>query len=580
MKRKLSIQSRLTIFTMLAFLLPLAAWMIFAFTMMNQRIYSLRISSAQNSLEHIGSAMRQIIDTCNIYANQISGNQDVLRLARSRNTDREVVEAYKLKLQPLVDSVRGQNPAIKTIHIVHDNETLFSVYDLLYRVADIEEYVRDIYRELPRAQEQNVQYYEVAPVHEYFEVNRPEEDCWYVYSVIRSTHSYQPYGIVEVVVDNQVLYAAMDRYIRSEGETLCLSREGKVIHGDALPPQDGEREEMETGMGWKDRRMTALTYPLDSMNAELVYTIQHNNISLTGTEIRMLAVLLVCSIISMLILTRLISRVIFRRLTSLSDEMDSISALSTAAVSRPAAGDEIDRLNEHFRQMLERMEQVSETEKQLIFNDLTNDLKPHFICNAMDMLQLQAERARQSDLACSARRISQYFRYSMLREKGVTLLSELDDANNYLGLVNSMRENKVCLDVELDEWSERNIEKLTVPKMILQPLVDNAVRHGIKGDGGGLIRIFIQQKEGNLYIKVEDNGVGMTPEQERQLRAAMAGFPQWTENRRHVGITNVIMRMNIFFSGQYTLDFKTIPDGGSVFTLTLLGVEKYLKKRE
>ena len=64
----------------------------------------------------------------------------------------------------------------------------------------------------------------------------------------------------------------------------------------------------------------------------------------------------------------------------------------------------------------------------------------------------------------------------------------------------------------------------------------------------------------------------MSRETEEMLRSAIDGNPKWESGRRHVGIANVIMRMNIFFPGQYTLDFVTSPDEGSIFTLTFLSV--------
>lgn len=582
MKAKLSIQRKLTIFTMTAFLLPLAVWMVFAFSIMNERLYDTRMTAARNTLDHIGGDISRIMESCKLSADQFSSDRTILNLVWGRNEDRDVVGVYLQKISPLITSIKLQNPAVKTIHIVHENETIFNLYDIFYRVDDIDEYISEISSNLTRAQQQIIRYYSTTPDYNFFAdahdaesaANSSQDGCWYVRGIMNIYNMYLPCGVVEIVVDNDALYAGMDRFERSNGDRLWMMlNDGTMIHGDEMPENAGERRNLENMNGWRDAATIALTYALPDMQAQLIYAMPINSFSMTGAELQVLMLLMVFSLIIMLLLTRLVSRALFRHLTKLSDQMDAIGHLDPQTAKGILGGDEIDRLNEHFRQMLDRIERANEIEKQLIFNDLTNDLKPHLICNAMDMLNLQAERAKQPQIACSVRQISQYFRYSMLRDKnGVTLLSEVDDARNYLELINAMRESKVYMDVQLDEWSERNAGKLIVPKMILQPLVDNALRHGIRASNAGLIRIRLRYLDGNLEVKVEDNGDGMSRETEEMLRSAIDGNPKWESGRRHVGIANVIMRMNIFFPGQYTLDFVTSPDEGSIFTLTFLSV--------
>ncbi len=560
----MSIRRKMVLATVVAFLLPLIAWLVFVFQTMNERIYSVRFSSARRSLEHIGTSLTRTLDDCAIYANQISGNKDVLNLVQRANTDGEIVETYNLKLKPLIDSILVQNAAIHTIHIVHENPSIFNTYDLLYRVEDIDAYIREIYKGMPRAQENNVQYYENAPVLAFFDVNRQEHGVWYVYSVIRSPSFYRAYGIVEAVIDREALYSQLDAFRRGEGETLSLIRDGRVIYGDAVPAETGDGRLVSDDV---ERRGNTyfITLALPEMEADLVYTVAGNSLKLTGTEWRLIAVLTAVSILCMLLLTRMV-HTILRRLTKLSDRMDEAARGDRIDVRD---GDEIDRLNEHFGHMLSRLAYVSETEKKLMFNELTNNLQPHFMCNAMDMLQLQAEGKGQEEIAKSVRQISQYFRYSMLREReGVTLMSEIDDARNYMELINAMRKNPVRFTVSLDDWTERNADRMTVPKMLLQPLTDNAVRHGIRAEAMGVVSIDARYTDGALHLRVSDNGSGMTEQEEAYLRNLITSGAKEAEAGRHVGIANVIMRLEILYQNRYRLDFET-GKTGTVFELIL-----------
>ena len=97
----------------------------------------------------------------------------------------------------------------------------------------------------------------------------------------------------------------------------------------------------------------------------------------------------------------------------------------------------------------------------------------------MDMLRLQAQHYQQDQLAESILQINQYFRYSMLDSGGsASLGDEIDNAVNYMRLVNVMREDKILLNVALDAWAEQHASTAMLPKMLLQPLLENAVRHG------------------------------------------------------------------------------------------------------
>ena len=405
-----------------------------------------------------------------------------------------------------------------------------------------------------------------------------EDGChWYVCNVVWGHMASQPYGIAEIIIRDEILYAMMADYAAPEGESLSMmlasgeSVWGKKPEGIEYDPiqimQDG-------GNTFSKGGVTIVSRTIPQMDAVLVYTIENSAVALSRGEMRVLFTLMACCVFSMLIMVRLISGAIFKRLTTMSARMDSISSKFSRSERIIGGRDELDILDDCFDRMLKRVDEAGEAEKRLMFDDLTNELKPHFICNAMDMLQLQAERCNQAELAYSIRQIGQYFRYSMMREKkGVALLTELDDARNYIDLINTMRESKIWLEIILDEWSECNAADMIIPKMIIQPLLDNAVHHGLKYTEAGLIMIRLKKAGHDLQIEVEDNGIGMMPEQERMLREAMAGNAQWADERRHVGVTNVMMRMDVFYSGCYTLDFVSSPEGGTVFTLTLKGVD-------
>lgn len=572
--KKLSIRHRLILCTMAAFLLPLGIWLAFTFNQMSNRLYESRLSAAQNSLNQISLYMTGVINDCRTSISQLCANADVIRLVRGANTDAGIIDAYNRNVRQLFESLRMQNPAIAQLYVVHDNPTLFDIHNMFVHVDDISSYIDRLTKRNSTLNE--VQY--ASGDAAFVPLQEPAGTRhWFMRGLVHSGLPYQNYSIVELILHDSVLYAALEEFQASGDETVSLVLStGEVIWGAPLQ-SSGPALSVEALLGggvWRDASgATLVSLPIADMNATLVYTIGQSATAPGRHEIGILILLLVCSTLCMLVLTRFIGEAVFSRLAQLSRRMDSISAGFGEPMLPRANRDEIDRVNEHFDQMLKRIEEGNAAEQQLLFDELSNDLQPHFICNAMDMLRIQAENAHQGEIAHSIRLISQYFRYSLMQErKGVTLLSELDDVRNYVDLVNSMREESIGLEVDLDEWSERNAAELILPKMVIQPLVDNAVRHGLKSAKAGLILIRVRREGVDLVLEVEDNGCGMSPEQQNLLYAAMRGEAEWVDERRHVGITNVMMRMDLFYEGQYTLDFVTSAHSGTIFTLTLKGV--------
>lgn len=570
--KKLSIRHRLILCTMAAFLLPLGIWLAFTLNQMSNRLYESRLSAAQNSLNQMSLYMTGVINDCRTSIGQLCANADVIRLVRGANTDAGIIDAYNRNVRQLFESLRMQNPAIAQLYVVHDNPTLFDIHNMFVRVDDLDAYSGQlnerggIYNALNEAQ------YSSGESGGALLGNAANAQYWFMRGLVQSGLPYQNCGIVELVLYDSVLYAALEEFKASGDETVSLMLQtGEVIWGAPIPIPDSALSA--SGVWSGAAGATLVSLPIADMNATLVYTIGQSATAPGRHEIGILILLLVCSTLCMLVLTRFIGEAVFSRLAQLSRRMDSISAGFGEPMLPRANRDEIDRVNEHFDQMLKRIEEGNAAEQQLLFDELSNDLQPHFICNAMDMLRIQAENAHQGEIAHSIRLISQYFRYSLMQErKGVTLLSELDDVRNYVDLVNSMREESIGLEVDLDEWSERNAAELILPKMVIQPLVDNAVRHGLKSAKAGLILIRVRREGVDLVLEVEDNGCGMSPEQQNLLYAAMRGEAEWVDERRHVGITNVMMRMDLFYEGQYTLDFVTSAHSGTIFTLTLKGV--------
>jgi len=154
--------------------------------------------------------------------------------------------------------------------------------------------------------------------------------------------------------------------------------------------------------------------------------------------------------------------------------------------------------------------------------------------------------------------LSKFFRISISRGKNIILLSEeLEHARNYL-LIQQIRYNKkFTFNFEVDE----NVKNCKVVKLILQPIIENAIYHGINTEyNEGSIQIRAFEKNGKLHLEVEDDGYGITPEKIEELQI---GFKDQTK-AKSVGVRNVYQRLQLYYGVESEfiieseLDVKTI----------------------
>ncbi|MEO3757693.1 histidine kinase [Mycobacterium sp. B14F4] len=201
---------------------------------------------------------------------------------------------------------------------------------------------------------------------------------------------------------------------------------------------------------------------------------------------------------------------------------------------------------------------------------LRAQISPHFIYNALSTIasfvRTDPDRARELILE-----FADFTRYSF-RTAGqyTTLADELRNIDRYLTLERARFGD--ALKVTLQVAPE--VLNVVVPFLALQPLVENAVRHGLAGRGGGEIEIIARDEGSDCVITVEDDGVGMDPE---MLRAGpgdalAAGSPAGDGHSAHVGLTNVDHRLRAAFGNDYGLVVETAIGAG---TRVLMRVPKF-----
>ncbi len=227
--------------------------------------------------------------------------------------------------------------------------------------------------------------------------------------------------------------------------------------------------------------------------------------------------------------------------------------------------DEIGMLGDSFNRMIRKLqatyENLLETEldlKEAQFMALQAQINPHFLYNTLETIDALSVCERTDDIGKIVQALSECFRYAMEEKKSVPLREELQHVAQYLKIMSIRYENKFAYRIEMDEAAD-----LQVPKIILQPLAENAIVHSIlKQERFGEITICCRYRGEEICLEVTDNGVGMDEEALRSLRESR-------NKRGHIGVSNVDRRLRYFFGERYHMEVESIAKEKTVFRICI-----------
>ncbi len=231
---------------------------------------------------------------------------------------------------------------------------------------------------------------------------------------------------------------------------------------------------------------------------------------------------------------------------------------------------DIQKLEDMFNKMAERINalvnKIKEDQKTLRKTEmelLQAQINPHFLYNTFDSIIWLAETGQDEQVVEMTTNLSNFFRNSLSKGKDIiSLETEKQQVESYLK-IQKVRYGDI-LEYEIDIPNE--ILGYEIPKLSLQPLVENAIYHGIKNKrGGGKIKITGEEKAKSIQISVEDNGAGMSDDKLRKLQMKV-----WN-NQSHsgLGLRNVHKRLQLYCGAEGGLEFYSKIGEGTKVIVTL-----------
>lgn len=238
------------------------------------------------------------------------------------------------------------------------------------------------------------------------------------------------------------------------------------------------------------------------------------------------------------------------------------------------AGSELAILNDAFNTMSSQIaglvEQIKADEarvRTLELKLLQEQINPHFLYNTLDNILWLAEDERKEDVEAIVTSLSHFFRTGLSGgHDAIRLEEEVSHVRSYLEIQQFRYRDILSYDINVpDTYSDNQILRMT-----LQPIVENALYHGIKKKRGmGCISIFAREEGEDLVLSVADDGIGMTEDELSRVRALADGVESPGEDNSGFGLANVAERLRLFYGDRYGLRFSSDPGKGTTVEIVI-----------
>ncbi|RJW37626.1 sensor histidine kinase [Clostridiales bacterium TF09-2AC] len=363
-------------------------------------------------------------------------------------------------------------------------------------------------------------------------------------------------GYVALIHDGSLIrYKDVDEsYTLSEQSLRQLQQMADVSAGIKVKSVSGQEMMVYTRHLKTNGWLVAALLPTNEMFHD-VRTMQ-NSIHFT-----MIAVI-VCSVLACVVLSRLIVLPIKRLTDTVSvEDVTSIANVSSGGAREiQILSDKINELLSRVRQLIEQVKEEQEKKREAELSLMQEQINPHFLYNTLYSVQQLCELDESKEASAMVLALSNFFRTGLSRgEDVITIDTEINHVKNYLVIQHMKYGDKFEYEIEIAP----DIRDCRILKLTLQPLVENALHHGIQNQAGrGMITITGKREGGRILFEVRDTGAGMARERLEQVLKSMnqeEGYSQVS-----FGLRNVYSRLMLYYDGEAGLEIESVQGRGTV----------------
>ena len=384
------------------------------------------------------------------------------------------------------------------------------------------------------------------------------------------------YSSLQQILDNITLGNQGYLYmISSNGDLIYHPRMQMIETGQmsentvmATDYRDGSFRERYEGE-WREVSVKSVGYT----GWKLLSVTPEKGLPLNNLKIQLFGVFVIGAFLLVLILTNnFISSRITTPIQKLEKSVNAIEAgdLDTEVYQGGSyeirhLGRSIGEMAKRIKTLMEDIVEEHESKRKSEFDILQSQINPHFLYNTLDIIVWMIENEQKQDAVRIVTALARFFRISLSKGKSIiTVRDELEHVRNYLMIQQTRFKNKFVYTID----AEDDVMELVSLKLMLQPLVENAIYHGMEFmDGDGEICVKVYREDAELWFRISDNGLGMTEEQTRSLLDEQNHIS--SKRGSGIGVKNVNERIRLYFGESYGLAIWSEPDEGTVITIHL-----------
>ena len=525
---------KLTILLIFTSLVPMTVLALYSHGRQSIMVRNSELEDMQSIMEQTKESIDSQTAVYTSLLNYLTYSPDIEEIIKEKDIDNySAYEKYTEIADPLLSIPKAYHDAIKSIELFADSIKISHEYTLAPLDKMKEAWWSEELKDDVRIQ---------------WEVDQDRKEV----AAVRKIYSSQKLdAVLCITLDYNKIFQPFTNILTEENGGIVTDKKGTILYSRSnLKELKSDCSENISSMLPLVKQSCAYTQTKSDENDWIFYYYKSQN-AISGSVRRILIEeipLIAGCLVIIVVLGLLFSRVFTRKIEELTRNMDQVNHGSREVTVYSDSSDEIGIMVNSFRKMMDEINRLIDEVyvnkialKEYELKALQAQINPHFLYNTLSMMNWMAIRSNQMDISKVTLALSTFYRTALSKgEDVVTVENCIQNTKAYLEIQLVMHDHSFTVDWEIDP----TIKNEKMPKLLLQPIVENAIEHGIdeKEEGDKNLALSFHGKEDIVEITVRDNGKGMEQEKAEKLVTYQA---------KGYGLKNVNDRIHLLYGNEY-----------------------------
>ena len=531
---KMKYRYKLTILLIFTSLVPMTVLALYSHGRQSIMVRNSELEDMQSIMEQTKESIDSQTAVYASLLNYLTYSPDIEEIIKEKDIDNySAYEKYTEIADPLLSIPKAYHDAIKSIELFADSIKISHEYTLAPLDKMKEAWWSEELKDDVRIQ---------------WEVDQDRKEVAAVRKIYRSQKLD---AVLCITLDYNKIFQPFTNILTEENGGIVTDKKGTILYSRSnLKELKSDCSENISSMLPLVKQSCAYTQTKSDENDWIFYYYKSQN-AISGSVRRILIEeipLIAGCLFIIVVLGLLFSRVFTRKIEELTRNMDQVNHGSREVTVYSDSSDEIGIMVNSFRKMMDEINRLIDEVyvnkialKEYELKALQAQINPHFLYNTLSMMNWMAIRSNQMDISKVTLALSTFYRTALSKgEDVVTVENCIQNTKAYLEIQLVMHDHGFTVDWEIDP----TIKNEKMPKLLLQPIVENAIEHGIdeKEEGDKNLSLSFRGKEDVVEITVRDNGKGMEQEKAEKLVTYQA---------KGYGLKNVNDRIHLLYGDEY-----------------------------